>query len=174
MHDSHVVNHSLNPVTGNQQQGSQAHHIQALINNMNLLIGCPKVAGRVSHFLPNWEVLTQDQWVLQTVAGCQLDLANAPYQTHRPHQIQTTAENATLITAEVQELLTKGAIVETQLSPHNYVSQIFLVEKKDGGQRPVINLKGLNQFVRQEYFKMEGLYFLPDLLQPGIGWPRQT
>ena len=168
MHDStDIVIHSLNPVTNIQLQGLEAHHIQALINNMNLLISCPKVAGQVSHFLTNWEVLTQDQWVLQTVAGYQLDLINAPCQTHMPHQIQTSTENATLITAEIAELLSKRAIVETLLSPDNYLSQIFLVEKKDGGQRPVINLKGLNQFVRQEHFKMEGLHLLPDPLQPG-------
>ena len=57
--------------------------------------------------------------------------------------------------------------METHLSPDNYVSQIFLVEKKDGGQRPVINLKGLNQFMKMEYFKMEGLHLLPVLLQQG-------
>ena len=45
------------------------------------------------------------------------------------------------------------------------MSQIFLVEKKDGGQRPVINLKGLNQFVKAKYFKIEGLHLLPDLLE---------
>ena len=60
---SHVSNHSLNFVTNIQLQGSQTYHIKALIKNMNLLIGCPSLAGRVSHFLPNWEVLTQDQWV---------------------------------------------------------------------------------------------------------------
>jgi len=32
------------------------------------------------------------------------------------------------------------------------------MEKKDGSQRPAINLKGLNQFVKIEHFKMEGLY----------------
>jgi len=42
------------------------------------------------------------------------------------------------------------------------VSQVFLVEK-DGGQRPAINLKGLNQFVRQEHFNMKGLHLLTDL-----------
>ena len=47
------------------------------------------------------------------------------------------------------------------------MSQIFLVEKKDGGQRPVVNLKCLNQFMRVEHFKMEGLHLLPDLIQPG-------
>ena len=56
-------------------------------------------------------------------------------------------------------------VVETQAFPRSYLSQIFLVEKKDGGQRPVINLKGLYQFVKTEHFKMEGLHLLPDLLQ---------
>ena len=57
---------------------TQAHYIQALINNMSLSITCPKLAGRVTYFLPNWEVLTQDQWVLQTVAGYQLELTEVP------------------------------------------------------------------------------------------------
>ena len=46
-----------------------------------------------------------------------------------------------------------------------FVSQIFPVEKKGGGQRPMINLKGLNQFIKTEHFKMEGLHLLLDLLQ---------
>lgn len=69
--------------------------------------------------------VTKDQWVLQTVADYQLELKNAPCQTHIPHQIQTTTENATLITTKVAELLTKEAVAETQLSPDSYVSQIF-------------------------------------------------
>ena len=79
--------------------------------------------------------------------------------------IKSTRENSSLVTLEVTGLLSKGAIMEIQLTPHSFVSQIFLVEKKDGGQRPVINLKGLNQFVRVEHFKIEGLHLLPDLLQ---------
>ena len=111
--------------------------------------------------------LTQDQWVLQTVGGYQLHLLRTPHQYQVPNMIKTTLDNSSLVTLEITELLSKGAIVETQLTPHSFVSQIFLVEKKDGGQRPVINLKGLNQFVRVEHFKMEGLHLLPDLLQSG-------
>ena len=110
---------------------------------MNLSISCTRLAGRVAHFLPNWEVLTKDQWVLQTVGGYQLDLIRSPYQPQVPNQIKTSQENSTLVTLEVMELLSKGAIVETQLTPDSFVSQIFLVEKKGGGQRPVINLKAL-------------------------------
>ena len=67
------------------------------------------------------------------------------------------------ISTEVSQLLMKGAITETHITPQSFVS---LVEKKDGGQRPVINLKCLNHYVKTEHFKMEGLHLLPDLLQP--------
>ena len=40
-----------------------------------------------------------------------------------------------------------------------------MVPKKDGGQRPVINLKHLNRFVKSEHFKMEGLHTVKALIQ---------
>ena len=42
---------------------------------------------------------------------------------------------------------------------------MFMVPKKDGGQRPVINLKHLNKFVKSEHFKMEGLHTVKALIQ---------
>ena len=41
------------------------------------------------------------------------------------------------------------------------------MEKKDGGQRPVINLKSLNIFVHYEHFKIESLSSLQFLLKIG-------
>ena len=58
--------------------------------------------------------------------------------------ISYSKEEHAKISQEIKELLDKGAIVEAPLSTGSYISQIFLVEKKGGGQRPVINLKGLN------------------------------
>ena len=132
---------------------------------MNLQISCQHIAGRVSYFLSNWEVLTQDQWVLQTVGGYQLELTSTPHQTRVPHQIRCSPENMAQISTEVTDLINKGAIIETQVVQQSFVSQIFLVEKKDGGQRPVVNLKCLNQYLKTEHFKMEGLHLLPGLLQ---------
>ena len=44
-------------------------------------------------------------------------------------------------------------------------SNMFIVPKKDGGQRPVINLKHLNEFVKSKHFKMEGLHTVKGLLR---------
>ena len=53
------------------------------------------------------------------------------------------------------------------LSEKGFVSQLFAVPKKDGGIRPVVNLKVLNSYVKQVSFKMEGIHLMKDLLCPG-------
>ena len=60
----------------------------------------------------------------------------------------------------------RGSSCSSQPPPPRdcFVSSLFLVPKK-GGQHPVINLKGLNQFLEHQHFKMEGIHMLQDLLK---------
>ena len=48
-----------------------------------------------------------------------------------------------------------------------FYSSLFLVPKKSGQMRPVINLRPLNQFLRYQHFKMEGIHVVKDLLRQG-------
>ena len=48
-----------------------------------------------------------------------------------------------------------------------FVSQLFLVPKKDGGFCPVVNLKALNKYILEEHFKMEGFHMVRDLVRQG-------
>ena len=68
---------------------------------------------------------------------------------------------------EILSMLGKQAISEIGSTHEGFFSQMFLVPKKDGRQRPVINLKRLNQSVKTEHFKMEGIHMLKDLLKAG-------
>ena len=63
-------------------------------------------------------------------------------------------------------MLNKEAIVETPNHLEGeFISNLFLVEKKDGGNWPVINLKHLNQFIPCQHVKMKGLHCLRNNLK---------
>ena len=119
------------------------------------------------HFLPNWQAITSDEWVLNTVVGYRIDFLQKPYQHRPPPPIVFTKEEEECMQTEIQSMLGKQAISETSQSPEGFYSLLFLVPKKDGKQRPVINLKKLNQSVVPKHFKMEGIHLLKDLLKPG-------
>ena len=125
------------------------------------------IAGHLSSFISNWEAITQDQWVLQSVHGYRIEFLQKPRQNHRPPQITFAKKEEECMQEEIQSMLDKQAITEIESCPEGFYSQMFLVPKKDGRQRPVINLKRLNQSVKTEHFKMEGIHMLKDLLKAG-------
>ena len=61
----------------------------------------------------------------------------------------------------------EGSHQKSSTSKGEFVSNLFLVKKKDGAQRPVINLKQLNGYIPNCPFKMEGLQNLKYMLQKG-------
>ena len=67
---------------------------------------------------------------------------------------------------EVDKLVRKGAIKEVSPAPGQFVSRIFMVPKKGGSVRPVVNLRPLNKFVAKKKFKMENSAVLRDLIKP--------
>lgn len=99
------------------------------------------------------------------VKGHQIQFVNfPPVQKKKPYLPVVNAQQEQLIQQEIQTMLEKGAIQEEQNQANQFLSVLFLVEKKDGGQRPVINLKKLNKHTPYIHFKMEGLYVVKDIL----------
>ena len=63
-------------------------------------------------------------------------------------------------------MLQKEAIQKTSVKKGLFLSNLVLVgEKKDGGNKHVIKLKNLNEFIIYFYFEMEGLHLLNDMLK---------
>ena len=69
-----------------------------------------------------------------------------------------------LISQEVKELLQKGAIQKTPFTRDGFYSHPFLLPKKGGSMRPVIDLSSLNKFMVNEHFQIENLSCLKTLL----------
>ena len=140
---------------------------QLVSRGITPLKGENQPAGRLVHYLENWKILTKDQWVLNTVQGYQLELLEEPTQRVAPHPPQYSVEQSKLIEEEVSALLEKEAVSKVGQPNEGFYSNLFLVPKRDGGQRPVINLKALNQFLQPQHFKMEGIHTLRDIIKPG-------
>ena len=57
----------------------------------------------------------------------------------------------------LEEMLHKQIIRKTIHETTESVSPIFIVKKTDGGTRLILNLEELNEFVKYEHFKMDGI-----------------
>ncbi|KAK6018270.1 reverse transcriptase [Ostertagia ostertagi] len=76
-----------------------------------------------------------------------------------------SASLSDLLIAEVSKLLEKGAVEEIPWSSKVWTSSIFVIPKKDGGNRTVINLRPLNKFIKHHHFKLESIGLIRDLLE---------
>ena len=124
-------------------------------------------AGRISHFLVNWQKLTLNQDILSVVKGYKIPFIKIPFQRKIPNFTKMNKKQIALVDLELKEMLKKGAIMRTQPAQGEFLSILFLMGKKDGGYRPVINLKMLNQLILFLHFKMEGLSQLKHIIQEG-------
>ena len=115
------------------------------------------VAGRLRQHIPKRRELTSDPWVLETVSDYHLEFARQPVQSVLPKSPPFNKAEIQLIDTEVEELLLKSAVTRVAPCKEEFISNIFLVPKKTGDIRPVINLKPLNQYIQKIRFKMENI-----------------
>ena len=113
------------------------------------------IAGNISNCYNIWENITQDKNILQIVKGCKIDLESNPYQICKPTPINFSEEEKIIIDNEIDIMLDKKVIVETQHELGEFMSNISLRPKKDGRFRVILNLKKFNNFVRYKHFKLD-------------------
>ena len=149
--------------TLSSDMGSDQNIITSL--GLALLKDPGTLGGRLLHFHSNWEKLSQDPYILSIVKGMTIDWLQVPSQLREIPCPKFSNSQSNQLSTEVNKLVEKNAIEVTKPSPNQFVSHIFLASKKDGTNRPVINLKQLNKHVKYMHFKMEGIPNLVDLLQ---------
>ena len=105
----------------------------------------------------------------KTVKGYKIEFTATPCQVSKLYPLQYSTEQLHLINKCVGDLFQKGMVSQLpeEQSKIGFSLNLFLFPKKDGGQRPVISLKALNEFVALVHFKMEGIHTLRDLIKPG-------
>ncbi|KAJ1086396.1 hypothetical protein NDU88_006515, partial [Pleurodeles waltl] len=106
---------------------------------------------------------------LRDRAGVQTRILRVPISAvpPLPRSMYFSLLDRNLISTEISALVKKGAVVKAPRHPSGFVSPVFLVDKKGGGSRLILNLKDFNVFLLYRHFKMEGIHLLRDILQEG-------
>ncbi|KAG1531065.1 hypothetical protein G6F51_013639 [Rhizopus arrhizus] len=125
--------------------------------------------GRLSLFASEWTTLSINDWLLNTIRiGFQLHFHTQPPLSHRPRPIAPFNQSQDqLLSSEIHQLLSKGAIesVNPQDPSPGFYSSMFVIPKRNGGHRPVFNLKNLNQYLTAPHFKMETIQDVTRMLK---------
>lgn len=99
--------------------------------------------------------------------GCFLEFHSLP-PCHPPPMMGTQCSE--FLTQEVPSLLRKGEI--TKVSPSSnlsiFYSEIFAISNKGGGQKPILDLRALNNFLYVSIFRVLSLHEILPLLSPGL------
>ncbi len=126
----------------------------------------------LSHFLYEWERLPGvSLWVLRTIrTGYTLQFGKNPPRFDRVHlTVVNSAAKTSVLQEELSPLLQKGAIEEVPQSEveRGFFSRYFLVPKRDGGLRPILDLRRLNLSLYKGKFKMLTMRTIMSQVQEG-------
>ena len=138
---------------------------------VNILCQNPEipVGGRLKLFWQNWAKITNDSWVLKIIKeGYKLEFSGKIPQAGIK-KTNVPAKDLPILLTEIDQLFGKNAIENVPVKEKNYgfYSTFFLVPKKTGDLRPVINLKPLNKCLQKKHFKMDSLNSVLNLVQKG-------
>ena len=140
--------------------GIQKQKFQSKVRPINPL------TSQTCLFLKNWRKITQNKSALDIAKGYKIPFIQKPTQTYHPRTQPTDPIEDLLISSKISYLLEKGAIEEVDMPQLHYLNSLFLVAKRSGGKRPVINLRPLHRFILNKTFRMESILLLKDILKP--------
>ena len=108
------------------------------------------LASPLSSKIAEWVKIRAPKWVVQTLStGYRLQFAKRPPKFVKIIFSQAGGQAGDVLQQEILSLLDKGAIQEVPKSQMKYgfYSRYFLVSKKGGGLRPILDLRALNRYL---------------------------
>ena len=121
----------------------------------------------MKYFADNWRKITSDDAILDIVQHCHIQLIEGanPINTSLPRCFFNAKEEQ-IIEAEIQKLLEMKVLEEVEHCSEEFLSQIFVVPKKDGEYRMILNLKNFNENIDYHHFKMDTFESAIKLIKP--------
>ncbi len=122
-------------------------------------------------FISAWKVIPGiSRWLLNVIErGYTLQFRRRPPRFNGVVQSLTSPRNAQALRQEIGCLLEKGAV--ERVPPHElesgFYSRYFVVPKRDGGLRPILDLRPINRALCERQFRMVTLKQILAQIRPG-------
>ena len=131
------------------------------------------VGGRLSHYIDNWKLITQDPWVLSVVEnGYVVDFWDKPPLATEPQQSPLPADpvKGKAVLEQVEVLLQKN-VIERVCNPYSpgFYNRFFVVPKPGQNKwRAILDLSILGRcYITRQSFKMETADVVRNSLEQG-------
>ena len=122
--------------------------------------------GQISEHVREWQELSGDKWLLDTVRGVVIPFVEIPMQTVIPKPFKLSTAEQDFVDCELQVMLGKGIVERVEPLEDQVLSNIFLRPKKDGSYRFILDLTWVNLHVEYEHFKMCSIQTALDMIRP--------
>lgn len=110
-------------------------------SGVNCKEGNVRVGEQILDFVIIWGKVTDDVWVDCVTSGVKFEFLEHPKQFRKPSPVPMSADMLKVCDLEVKELLKKRAVVDvTGTNSEGFVCALFVIPKKAGGFRPIVNL----------------------------------
>ena len=132
--------------------------------------GRPAVGTFTPRQLQRWQTTATDLWVVATLReGYSLQFRRRPLAAGLvKHTVISNPVKAAALDQELDTLLAKGAIEPVEVGDRTgFYSTYFLVTKKTGGFRPILDLRGLNVYLKDLPFRMLTVADVLGAIAPG-------
>ena len=136
------------------------------------LVGVPvntvPFGGRLSLFVAQWQNITRDHFIFSVVCqGFQISVqVNFPGVLREVTVPPRDPKAHVAMCREIQELILKKAIVQIDDFLLLCLSPIFVIPKKTGDLRVILNLKKIYMFISVQHFRMKTLNVILLNLRP--------
>ena len=127
--------------------------------------------GKIKHFMHEWTKYNSDPFILSCVNGCKLFFLTQPSRDKLPHPIKLCKKQQLALSNMLCEFVADGIIKKCEREKEDFVSTVFLREKRtftdtSKKYRMILNVKQLNIYVEYVHFKMDTLDSCLNLMDP--------
>ena len=126
--------------------------------------------GSLAQRMQHWRPIVKSEWILKTIEkGYRIQFMHSPPSFSRIIHAQPVGEAAHFLAAAIKSLLEKRAIqvVPPAQAMSGFYSRYFIIKKKGGGMRPILDLRALNTHLRRYRFRMLTHSALLRFVRPG-------